>query len=228
MKRVLFLLSIVTVVCLPSLAQDQPRWEFFGGYTFGRLDTHDTQNAINLSSTLAGVPPLNFGNHMTANGWNLSLQQNPAHWFGLVFDISGMYNRKDLNLAPLLSTPPPAGTTVILRLKPSLYTFTGGPQFTYRKSSRIQPFGRVLLGLAYMRANANELVNDVPQFSPEVSVHDTAFDFTAGGGLDYHFQDHVAARVSADYIRTYLQSLTQNNLRVSVGFSYRWMSSPGF
>jgi opacity protein-like surface antigen len=226
MKKALLLVTAVLATSLLSFAQDQPRWELFGGYAYGRLDIHDAQNALTQATNAAGLAPLNLGNHLNSSGWDLSLQENPADWFGLVFDIGGNYNKKDVNLAPDLSLP--TGTTEVIRLKPSVYTFTGGPQLTYRKNSRFQPFGRVLLGLAYGRASANELTNGVPILQSDIHTSQTAFDFTAGGGLDYHFEKHVAFRASADYIRTYFSSLTQNNLRVSVGLTYRWTNSPAF
>ena len=226
MKKVLLLLTAVLATSLPGFAQDQPRWEFFGGYAYGRLDIHDSQTALNQATSAAGLAPLNLGNHLNSSGWDLTLQENPADWFGLVFDIGATYNKKDVNLAPDLSLP--AGSTEVVRLKPSFYTFAGGPQFTYRKNSRYQPFGRVLLGLAYGRASANVLTNGVPILQSDISASQNTFDFTAGGGLDYHFQKHVAFRASADYIRTYFASLTQNNLRVAVGLTYRWNNSPAF
>lgn len=226
MKKVFLLLTAILTTSLLGFAQDQPRWEFFGGYSYGRPDIHEAQNALNQATNAAGLAPLNLGNHLNSNGWELTLQENPANWFGLVFDIGGLYNKKDVNLAPDLSLPP--GTTEVIRLKPSLYTFTGGPQFTYRKSSHFQPFGRVLLGLAYGRASANVLTNGLPILTSDITQSQNAFDFTAGGGLDYHFQNHVAFRTSADYIRTYFASLTQNNLRVSVGLTYRWTNAPAF
>lgn len=112
--------------------------------------------------------------------------------------------------------------TEVIRLKPSVYTYTAGPQFTYRKSSRYQPFARVLFGVANSRSSANLFINDVPQFSSDARQTETAFDIAAGGGFDYHASEHVAFRTSADYMRTYFSSLNQNNLRVSVGLTYRF------
>jgi len=219
MKKALLLSVVLFVTCQFSPAQDQPRWELFAGYQYTRLDTHDVQKSLDLVTSSSGLPPLDLGNHLNLNGWNVSLQENPLNWIGLIFDVGGSYGKKDVNLAPILLLPP--GTTEVIRLKPSFYTYAGGPQFTYRKNSRFQPFGRVLLGLAYARASGNVLVDGLPTLTSDLTQHQIAFDFTAGGGIDYHFQKHWAARVSADYIRTYFQSLNQNNARVSVGLTYR-------
>lgn len=224
MKKALLVLAALFLTSVFSSAQDRPQWEFFGGYQYERLDVHDVQNALNLLTKTSGLPQLNFGDHLSANGWNVSLQNNANNWFGLVFDLGGVYSKKDLNLAPILSLPP--GTTAVVRIKPSFYTVAGGPQFTYRKSPRYQPFARVLLGMGYERASANALINDVPVLTSDVTQSQKAFDFTAGGGFDYHFRKHLAVRTSADYIRTYFSSLTQNNLRVSVGLTYRLTASP--
>ena len=152
-----------------------------------------------------------------------AVQNNANSWFGLILDGSGIYGKKDIGLTSLTSP----GTTALIRLKPSFYTVAGGPQFSYRKSSRVQPFARILLGLAYERASANVLINGVPLLSSDITQSDKSFDFTAGGGFDYHFREHLAMRMSGDYVRTYFSNLTQNNLRVSVGLTYRLSGSPG-
>jgi opacity protein-like surface antigen len=77
-------------------------------------------------------------------------------------------------------------------------------------------------------ATETRLRNDVPQLTSDVTEKQTCFDFTAGGGIDYHFQKHWAARATADYIRTYFSNVNQNNVRVSVGLTYRWNQSPVF
>lgn len=79
MKKVFSLMFIVVGTSLLSSAQDQPRWEFFGGYEYGRIDVHDAQNAIDLAAKNAGLAPLNLGNHINANGWNIALQENAAN-----------------------------------------------------------------------------------------------------------------------------------------------------
>ena len=226
MKKALWMLAGLLVISLCSYAQDAPHWELFGGAQYSRLDIHDTQNALNLLALETGTPAINVGTHLNGAGWNISLQENPNSWFGLVFDIGGAYAKQDVNVTSLLTSIP--GNTKIIRNKPSFYTYTGGPQFTYRKNPRFQPFGRVLLGLAYTRASANLVIDGVPQLASDLTQSENAFDFTLGGGVDYHFSKHVAFRTSADYIRTYFSSLTQNNVRVSAGLTYRWTHSPVF
>jgi opacity protein-like surface antigen len=225
MKKVFFLMIVVLATSLLSYGQDYPSWELFGGFQYLRLDVHDVQNDLNLLSLISGQPPLNFGNHLSAYGWNVSVQNNPTSWFGLVLDSSGVYGKKDINLDSLLGFPP--STTVTVRVKPSLYTVTFGPQFTVRKSHRVQPFGRVLLGVAYERSSGNSYINGVPVLASDLTQREKSFNFTAGGGFDYHFRDHLAFRTSADYVRTNFSSLTQNNLRVSVGLTYRLSGSWG-
>jgi opacity protein-like surface antigen len=226
MKKTFLLLVTLCSISVLSLAQDRPRFEFFGGYQYSSLDIHDAQNALNQLTTAQGLPRLSLGNRMSANGWDMSLQENPSKSFGLVFDISGAYTKKDVNLAPLVTLP--AGATAVMRLKPSFYTFTGGPQFTYRKNSRFQPFGRVLLGLGYSRASGNVLMNDVPQLKADLTQSENAFAFVGGGGFDYHFENHLAFRAAGDYIRTYFSNLNQNNVRASVGLAYRWTNAMVF
>jgi opacity protein-like surface antigen len=226
MKRAVLLSVVLFASCLFSSAQDQPRWEFFGGYQYARLDTHDVQKSLDLLTSSAGLPPLDLGNHLNLNWWNVSLQENPLNWIGLIFDVGGSYNKRDVNLAPVLVLPP--GTTEVIRLKPSFYTYAGGPQFTYRKNPRFQHLAEFYLGWRTNAPSGNLLFDGLPTLTSDITQKQTCFDFTAGGGIDYHFQKHWAARASADYIRTYFQSLNQNNVRVSVGLTYRWTQAPVF
>lgn len=56
-------------------AQQVPRWEVFGGYSFLRLDS----------------PALGFADYSNMNGWNASVTGNLNRRFGIVIDGSGNY-----------------------------------------------------------------------------------------------------------------------------------------
>jgi opacity protein-like surface antigen len=62
---------------LPAAAQENPRVEIFGGYSFARLETA-SPNRSNL------------------HGWNAAIQGNVTSWLGLVGDLSGHYGTRDI------------------------------------------------------------------------------------------------------------------------------------
>ncbi len=82
MQKLLFIaaLFLASVLSAPLLAQaqDAPRTEIFGGYSYLRAD--DNVDGIDL------------------HGWNASFAGNFNKWFGLVADFSGHYG--DVTLLP--------------------------------------------------------------------------------------------------------------------------------
>ena len=81
MRSLLWILGILMLVTAPAVAQDTPKIEIFGGYSYLRVNTGGT--GINL------------------NGWNASVQGNVNNWFSVVGDFSGHYG--SVELAPGVS-----------------------------------------------------------------------------------------------------------------------------
>jgi opacity protein-like surface antigen len=135
------------------------------------------------------------------HGGNASVAYNITGWLGGVADFGGYTNGNILNTHT-------SGTF-------STYLF--GPRLSYRHYSRIAPFGQVLFGAAHANAAAFGTANT-----------QNAFAMTAGGGVDYKLLDHFAIRpFQAEYLMTRfgegtLGTRTQNNLRVSTGFLFRF------
>jgi len=96
-----------------------------------------------------------------------------------------------------------------------------GPQLTLRRSSRVQPFGRALLGGAWYSDSTNILANNVPLIS-EIKESDSGFALGGGGGTDVSFSSHLGMRVTVDYIRTFFFNNSQGNIRSTVGLIYRF------
>lgn len=181
MPRVLLLVTLFSLP-LAASAQSTPWWELYGGYQYTRTD-------------------ISGGTNM--NGFNVSLQENSARWWGGIIDVSGSFQ----NVSSSTQNQSVSGNT-----KPNFYTFAAGPQFTYRKNERLQPFGRIMFGGAHTNL----------QLSTSSTVTTTTgFALIGGGGVDYVLKDFVAFRVTGDYVRSYLFSDTQNNIRVSVGVDFR-------
>ena len=135
------------------------------------------------------------------HGGNASVGYSIRSWLGGVADFGGYTNGDILNTHT-------SGTF-------STYLF--GPRVSYRHYSRITPFGQVLFGAAHANAAAFGTANT-----------QNAFAMTAAGGVDYKLLDHFAIRpFQAEYLMTRfgegtLGTRTQNNLRVSTGFLFRF------
>lgn len=135
------------------------------------------------------------------HGGSASAAYNITNWLGGVADFGGYSNGNILNTHT-------SGTF-------STYLF--GPRASYRHYSKITPFGQVLFGVAHAGAAAFSTANA-----------QNAFAMTAGGGVDYKLFDRFSIRpLQAEYLRTRfgegtLGTRTQNNLRVSTGFLFRF------
>jgi Outer membrane protein beta-barrel domain len=185
-------LFVALTLSLPFIAQAQeaPRVEVFGGYSYLRLE--DT-----------GIDGLD----RDLNGYNVSgaftiFKKSVA----IKADVSGHFG--DLSVGGL-------------NVDQNQTLFLFGPQFTLRKSERIQPFFHALFGAARIKFDNDAISGDIT---------DTGFAFALGGGVDVKtFGSKLAVRlVQADYVRTKFDLLgtgdsnSSNNFRISTGLVLRF------
>jgi outer membrane immunogenic protein len=131
------------------------------------------------------------------NGGSASIAYNANHWLSAVADFGGYHSNNIL------------GTGV----DGTLSTYLFGPRVSFRRDSRITPFGQVLIGVAHI-GGSNGLA---------FSTSNNSFAMTIGGGVDYKISHRFSIRpVQVEYLLTRFNELgmgaqTQNNLRVSTG-----------
>ena len=75
MFKDLFFISLFSIPGVTVLAQETPKLELFGGYSYLRAD--DVSSGSNM------------------NGWNASVSGNTNDWFGVTLDFSGHYRKID-------------------------------------------------------------------------------------------------------------------------------------
>src|SRR5438128_10649726 len=84
----LLILLYVTTLSTFSVAQQIPRVQVFGGYSYTRFDS----------------PTLGFANRSNLNGFNISPAFNLAYGFGVKVELTGQYgsnvNVRDLTVCP--------------------------------------------------------------------------------------------------------------------------------
>lgn len=73
MFKALFFISLFSISGVTVLAQETPKLELFGGYSYLRAD--DVSSGSNM------------------NGWNASATGNTNDWFGVTLDFSGHYRK---------------------------------------------------------------------------------------------------------------------------------------
>src|SRR6266567_4152971 len=82
MRRIYALIILLLCTAAIMAAQETPKFELFGGYSFAHVNTG-----------------ANLGRHSNLNGWNSSLAYNFNKWVGIVLDGSGTYRSGQLSPA---------------------------------------------------------------------------------------------------------------------------------
>jgi len=83
-----------------------------------------------------------------------------------------------------------------------LFTYTGGPQYSFRAGKQIRPFAEVLVGGATFSA---------------AGASQNAFAAEFGGGLDINRARWGLRVIEVDYLYTHFGGTGQNNVKISTG-----------
>ena len=94
----------------------------------------------------------------------------------------------------------------------SLVTVMAGGVAKARNNSYVQPYVRVLGGVARQHINRRNITNTT----------DASFAFNAGGGIDFAFKkdSRYAIRTGADYVNTGFNNQRQNAVRLTAGIVF--------
>jgi hypothetical protein len=123
MRKLFFIAALTLALPIITLAQETPRMEVFGGYSYMRLD----DDGSGLDRDLNGF---NVSGNIIVLGKRL----------GLKADVSGHFGQ--IKIAPGVSN-----------VDQRQFLFLFGPQFSLRKSGKIRPFAHTLFGFENLRLN---------------------------------------------------------------------------
>lgn len=194
----LFLITLLLLSCSASAARaqtsdEQPKNEFFAGYSFNSADIN----------TLT-VDPGRTGQH----GLNLSYTRYVTPRVGLTLDASAHFKRDRVTF-----------NAREFERKRDEYHIMGGVQFKASGPRKVKPFAHALVGAALFRGFASSETAAGNLFIID-DAQSLALAF--GGGLDVRASKHVDIRIiQADYLPTFFGSGRQDNLRISVGIVFR-------
>ena len=216
MKKLLIVVALFSLFCVPAFAQDFPKAEIFGGYSILKSDTglDQTEELSGSDFEIPGFSDATVSN-LDAKNWQLqgfdtSFTYNATAVFGV--EASFRYNRGDV----LCMDVTVDDVTVPIEAKLKDIAFGVGPKFTFRNDSPVTPFGHVLIGFDNMKIDVSGS-SDGQSISVE-ALSDTGLGVTLGGGLDVKVNDNFAIRiVQADYYMTRHMDETQNNFALSFG-----------
>jgi opacity protein-like surface antigen len=205
LRQFMFVLCAMALLAVVAAAQETPKFEVFGGYSYVR-----------------------FANDLNMHGGEVSVTGNFTRYLGIEAAYSGHAGSVS---SDQLELPPgpifPGGPFVSFDADSRLHTFLAGPKLALR-GSRVTPYAHALFGVAHTNGDADITFFDAgDQIGSVFSQHfsETGFGMALGGGVDLKVTDHVSVRlVQADYLRTQLDqdraSGGQNNARISTGIVF--------
>ena len=216
MHRLLTSLLLLLTASLLASAQEFPRTELFGGFSYLHLDTQGINNSSlqqECNILFGGTCPATFQIHRGFNGWEAAGQYNANRWFGLKADFAGHYGTL---LTAKFSGLPPLPPLSFSSPHQHMYDFLFGPVISYR-SHRYTAFVHGLIGAEHTGFGTFSL-QGLPLTLPSTSSSRTDFAFALGGGLDINLLPGLAlrpAQIDYQFVRT--DTSHQNNLRISSG-----------
>jgi opacity protein-like surface antigen len=193
MKRLALLCGALLLFSGVASAQDSPKVEAFGGYSYLRVNPG------------SGASGLNF------NGGSGSLAYNFTPMLGVVADFGGYHwsqNGADATAVSYLFGP-----KIALRhgpITPFAQVLFGGAHISGSGCEE----SVVVNGKVHREGGGGIGCG---------SGSDNSFSLAAGGGLDWNATTHIGIRViQAEYVMTRFGGDTQNNARISTGVVFRW------
>ncbi len=210
-------LRLATIICVTvgaaAVAQDTPRAEIYGDYTY-----------MQYNPTITGLQS------RALNGAGGGFQINMGKYFGLKGDLQGYQSTQwTLNVTSPITTPNgtiiPVGT---YKTNANMFTYLFGPVIQV-PAKRVKPFAEVLFG----GSNTNlygRLYNQTITGgqSSEASGTQHPFTMAMGGGLDVSVNKHVAFRLAElDYVMTrytnpFTNTNNQNSFRYLGGIVFKF------
>src|SRR5271170_6798718 len=216
--------AFVFLFTLGLAAQDVPKAEVYGGYSFIRYNASAPVNAF------------------TANGGVGSFQYNFTKHFGFVAELGGVHNGKLT-----------VGSSGIFQPDQTAFTYLFGPRVFFNKAGVVSPFFEYLFG-AFHNSRSFEVPNSLlPTPLPpaqgatvtpgptdtKFASSQTAFAMAVGGGIDIRVSKLISFRpIQLDYLPTHFSPFNvtglgvvnstkwQQNLRYSAGLSFRFGGAP--
>jgi len=201
-NRWIYVLGFVFLVALASVAQQLPKVELAGGYSY-----------MNFHPNLPQLTSQNL------NGGGGAFVYNITDWLGIKAEFMGYafgtgWTRKLHELGYLGSA------------SGNLFTYQFGPQIK-KHSGKWQPFGEVLYGAAHSNGYASALraKGDGSYQLKSGGSNNNAFAMEMGGGLDVVLSKIVQIRpVEVDYQLTRFgyknYSANQNNFKYFAGINF--------
>jgi opacity protein-like surface antigen len=188
-----FLIVFSASVLAAQTPVEQPKNEFFAGYSFHSAD----------------INTLTIDPHRTAqNGVNLEYTRSITGHIGLTGDASVHFHRDSRSTG-----------VGVFRNQRDQYFLLGGIQLSAGSDKRVRPFAHALFGASLFRG----FTSDSRPGGIVYTLDDaTSFAMALGGGVDLRVGKRIDLRlIQFDYTPTFFGSGRQDNFRISTGIAFK-------
>jgi hypothetical protein len=207
-SKTIHLAVVVILFGLTAWAQEFPRIEVGGDYSFARFN-----------------PNAAYTNGHSLNGGGGSFVVNINEYLGIKADLQGY--QSNTNTFHIAANPVfPGGATG--KVSGDLFTYLFGPQIKVRAHG-LHPFGHLLFGAAHSNVYANAFKQICQPIagtcSFKTSPAEDGFAMAVGGGVDIPLNHMISFRPAEfDYLLTrftnQFANSNQNNFRYSAGLVF--------
>lgn len=206
MYKLSLLLALIGLFPTLAAGQDKDRFEFFAGYSYLMTDVDESDEPLDRFDNL--------------DGFNFAAAGYITKRLGIVGDFSAHFRNRTEDVS--------GG---VIRFKARSFHYLAGPQFRFRKKTRVTPFVRVLAGVANNRFSYQATPTGAATPAVSVSVKVTDFSLAVGGGLDVRISDRFSIRAfQLDYNPDFVRSRPElgidgsrrlDNVRFSIGVIFK-------
>jgi hypothetical protein len=209
-RNTLWIAGLALAVPAVASAQDVPRFEVFGGYSYGSIRAYVADESLGAGPGTVAFP--RFG----SNGWTGSVAVNATPWFAVIADVSSLYATPTRTIGV---------TPVNVNMHEHNYLF--GPRLSGRYG-RWTIFCQGLFGEGHAWVSVG-----IPEVITPIRIVNTELAMAAGVGVDLTVYSRkrqtggagreLAIRLGQiDWLRTNFVGSRQNNMRLSAGLSFRF------
>ena len=208
--RAMYLGVVVLLLGVAAWAQEFPRFELAGDYSFVRF-----------------APSSSYTQGHSLNGGGGAFKVNINQYIGILMDLQGYgSNKNDFTIPPNTLFPGGASGTA----SGNLFTYLFGPQVKIRAHG-VHPFVQLMFGGAHSNVYGNAFKQICQPLAGACSAKGApagdAFAMAFGGGLDIPLGKRVEFRpAEVDYLLTrftnQFSNTNQNNFRYSAGFVFNF------
>ena len=203
MRKFIFVGILVLAMSGLALAQDFPKYEVFGGYSFLRSDLGN--------SSLGSFFNSDFSSGISnGHGFEASFTYNLNKWFGIKGDFSTHFNKLKMDGKDVFINDVGDGSSTDTHTQTGSadfrqYTYLFGPEFSYRGNEKFRPFAHMLFGFTQLDVHKFSVKLDQPDDgfmqSANGTLKGTSFAMAMGGGVDIAVNKKVSLRLpQVDYI----------------------------